>query len=144
MTDYVPDPGAAWFVIAGDEAALSAITTIALALPPGRTAHLVVEIPTDADRIDLTSPARLITTWLPRGERAPGAALEAEVRRLHLPLGDGRIWVAAEAAVVRRIRHHLLVDRGLDPSQVEVRSHAAAGDHDRPDQERPDQDRPDH
>ena len=77
---YVPDPDAPWFVIAGDESALPAMATIVEALPSGRMAHVVAEVPGPLDRIDLVSPARVITTWLERDGQPPGMLLEAELR----------------------------------------------------------------
>ncbi|CAN5835353.1 siderophore-interacting protein [soil metagenome] len=123
-----PDADAPWFVLVGDESALPAIATITEALPEGRTLNVIVEIPTDSDRIDLTSPAVLITSWLVRGEGQPGAALEDAVRGLHLPVGDGHFWVATESAVVRRIRDHLVADRGLDRSRYTIRAYWKAGE----------------
>lgn len=123
-----PDPDAAWFVLAGDHSALPALATIVEALPAGRTAHVVAEIPTDEDRIDLVSPARLITTWLTTGDDQPGTVLEAAVRGLHVPPGDGRFWVATESASVRRIRDHLVADRGLDRSRFTIRAYWKAGE----------------
>ncbi|QXC59151.1 SIP domain-containing protein [Aquihabitans sp. G128] len=123
---YQPDPDAPWFVVVGDGAALAAVEAVLATLPAGRTVHVVAEVATDAERVDLTSPARLITTWLEGGAGPAGAALEAEVRRLHLPHGDGRIWVAAAPAVAERIREHLVGERGLGAHQVAVAAHGAA------------------
>jgi NADPH-dependent ferric siderophore reductase len=124
---YDPDPAAPWFVIAGDESALPAMATIAEALPPGRTAHVVAEVPGPLDRIDLVSPARLITTWLERDGQPPGVLLEAELRAMHVPRGEGRFWVAGESAVVRRVRDHLVEDRGVPKERYVVRAYWKAG-----------------
>ncbi len=124
---WEPDPDAPWFVLAGDHSALPALATIVEALPAGCTAHVVAEVPTDDDRIDLVASAVLITTWLTPGGAPPGAVLEAAVRDLHVPRGDGRFWVATESAVVRRIRDHLVTDRGLDRSRFTIRAYWKAG-----------------
>lgn len=120
---YDPSPDAPWFVIAGDESALPAMATIVEALPPGRMAHVVAEVPSPLDRIDLVSPARLITTWLERDGQPAGALLEAELRAMHVPRGDGCFWVAGESAVVRRVRDHLVEDRGIPKDRYVVRAY---------------------
>ena len=66
-------------------------------------------------------------TWLDR-DGAPGAALERALRAADLPPGDGRVFVAAEAAAVRRTRRHLLTERALAKEQVYTRGYwTAAG-----------------
>lgn len=135
-----PGPGwaipadAPWFVLAGDEAALPAIATIAAALPAGRTAHVIVEVPADDDRLPLPSAATLITTWRARGaDDAPGSLLEAELRSMHLPLGPGHLWVATESAVVRRLRSHLVDERGVPRERLVVRGYWRSGVPNHPD-----------
>ena len=54
-------------------------------------------------------------------------ALEAALRRLPLPPGNGRIYVGCEAAALRRIRKHLLADRGLDPATIVTRGYWKLG-----------------
>ncbi len=55
------------------------------------------------------------------------AALEAAVRALPLPAGRGRIYVGCEAAAMRRIRRHLLQERGLDPATIVTRGYWKLG-----------------
>ena len=105
---YLPDPTADWHLVAGDETALPAIATIVAALPAGTRGMVFVEVAGPDERLPLDSPADLHTTWLYRDGAAPGEALERALRRADLPAGDGRVFVAAEAAAVRRIRRHLL------------------------------------
>lgn len=120
---YDPDPAAPWFVIAGDESALPAMATIVEALPDAATAHVVAEVPSPLDRIDLVSPGRLITTWLERDGQPSGQLLEAELRAMHVPVGPGCFWVAGESAVVRRIRDHLVEGRGVPKDRYVVRAY---------------------
>jgi NADPH-dependent ferric siderophore reductase len=87
-----------------------------------------VEVAGPDERLPLDSPADLHTTWLYRGGTAPGEALERALRAADLPAGDGRVFVAAEAAAVRRIRRHLLVERALGKEQIYTRGYWTAGD----------------
>ncbi|HWQ13092.1 MAG TPA: siderophore-interacting protein, partial [Roseiflexaceae bacterium] len=77
----------------------------------------------------LVSAAQLDVTWLHRGEEVAqaGRALEAALRAELLPAGDGRIYVGCEAAAMRRIRRHLLQERGLDPATIVTRGYWKLG-----------------
>jgi NADPH-dependent ferric siderophore reductase len=125
---YEPDPSADWHLVAGDETALPAIATIVAALPAGTPGMVFVEVPGADERVPLDSAARLHTVWLDRDGAEPGAALERALRATPLPPGDGRVFVAAEAAAVRRIRRYLLTERGFDKEQLYTRGYWTAGD----------------
>jgi NADPH-dependent ferric siderophore reductase len=128
--NYQIDPDAAWFVLLGDDAALPAIATILEALPAGARATVLLEVADVCEERPLATPATAALAWLhrdPDPARA-GAALEAAVRALPLPEGDGRIYVGCEAAAMRRIRRHLLGERGVDPSRIVTRGYWKLGD----------------
>jgi NADPH-dependent ferric siderophore reductase len=130
---YDPGPDAPWFVVAGDETALPAIAAIVAALPAGRPATVLVEIPEAADAQPLPSPAAVTSRWLVRGTEEAGAPMEAAIRALELPDAAGRAWVAGEAAVIRRLRRHLLEDRGLDGASIVTRGYWKRGASNHPD-----------
>jgi NADPH-dependent ferric siderophore reductase len=46
---------------------------------------------------------------------------------MQLPAGSGRVYVGCEAAAMRRIRTHLLQDRGLDPATIVTRGYWKLG-----------------
>jgi NADPH-dependent ferric siderophore reductase len=73
----------------------------------------------------MTTAAQLDVTWLHRGAHPAQAdmALEEAIRTMQLPAGDGRIYVGCEAAAMRRIRTHLLHERGLDPATIVTRGY---------------------
>jgi NADPH-dependent ferric siderophore reductase len=123
---YLPDPAADWHLVAGDETALPAIATIVAALPAGTAAMVFVEVAGPDDRLPLDGAAEADITWLYR-DGAPGEALERALRAADLPPGDGRVFVAAEAAAVRRIRRHLLTDRALAKERLYTRGYWTAG-----------------
>ena len=124
---YHPDPAADWHLIAGDETALPAIATIVAALPADALATVLVEVPGVDERLPLDSPAPLRTTWLCRYGDEPGTPLERAVRALDLPPGEGRVFVAAEAAAVRRIRRYLMTECGLGKDRLHTRGYWVAG-----------------
>lgn len=122
-------PDAAWFLLVGDDAALPAIQTILDALPAGVRAHALLEVAAAGEERPLATAAQLDVTWLhrdPDPARAD-AALEAAVRAFALPDGAGRVYVGGEAAAIRRIRRHLLQDRGLDSATIVTRGYWKLG-----------------
>jgi NADPH-dependent ferric siderophore reductase len=127
---------AGWFVIAADEPAIPAACTLLEALPDGTPARVILEVPDAAEERELPGAAELDVTWLHRGhgadERA-GTLLETEIRALSLPDGVGHVWVACEAEAMRRIRLHLLRERGLDRERITTRGYWKLGAVDHPD-----------
>lgn len=126
---YQIDPGADWFLLAGDDAALPAIETILDALPAGARARVLLEVAGEREERALSTAARLDITWLRRDADAGrvDAALEEAVRAEPLPAGSGRIYVGCEAAAMRRIRKHLLDERGVDPAALVTRGYWKLG-----------------
>ena len=122
---YPIAPDAEWFLLAGDDAALPAIETILAALPTGVPVRAVLEVMDAREERSLATPARLDVTWVhrdPDPARAD-AALEAALFAMPLPAGNGRIYIGCEATAMRRIRAHLLHERGLDPATLITRGY---------------------
>jgi len=128
--NYQIDPDADWFLLAGDDAALPAIETILDALPAEARVRAVLEVADAREERPLSTAAQLEITWLHRGAHPAraGAALEAAIRAMPFPAGDGRIYVGCEAAAMRRIRMHLLQERGLGPEMMVTRGYWKLGD----------------
>jgi NADPH-dependent ferric siderophore reductase len=124
---YQIDPDADWFVLAGDDAALPAIETILDVLPAGTRVRVLLEVADEHEQRPLPSAAQLDIGWLHRGAQAADALLEDAVRTMQLPAGSGRVYVGCEAAAMRRIRTHLLQDRGLDPATIVTRGYWKLG-----------------
>ncbi|HEU5099402.1 MAG TPA: siderophore-interacting protein [Roseiflexaceae bacterium] len=125
--NYQIDPDADWFLLAGDDAALPAIETILDALPAQARVRVLLEVADEHERRPLSTAAQLYITWLHRGADQVDAALEEAVRALQLPAGNGRIYVGCEAAAMRRIRKHLLQERGLNPAAIVTRGYWKLG-----------------
>jgi NADPH-dependent ferric siderophore reductase len=128
--NYQVDPDADWFLLAGDDAALPAIATILEALPPRARARVLLEVGDAQEERPLASAAQLEITWLHRGPDPAQAdlALEAAVRAAQFPAGNGRVYIGCEAGAMRRIRKHLLGERGLEPAKIVTRGYWKQGD----------------
>ncbi|MFR0356705.1 siderophore-interacting protein [Streptomyces sediminimaris] len=110
-----------WVLLAGDDAAVPGMATIAESLPSGTRALAFIEVQDAADEQPLHTEADLTTTWLHRGATQPGysEALADALREAALPDGEGFAWLAGEAGLVRRMRRHLVDDRGMPKSRIE-------------------------
>lgn len=126
--NYQVAPDADWFVLAGDDAALPAIETILDALPAEARVRVVLEVADEHEERSLSTAAQLDITWLHRGAHLADTALEEAVHTMQLPEGNGRIYIGCEAAAMRRIRAHLLGERGLDPATIVTRGYWKLGD----------------
>jgi NADPH-dependent ferric siderophore reductase len=120
---YRPDPGADWHLFAGDETALPAIQAYAAMLPPEARAFLYIEVADAVEEQPIPGVAQPLVCWLHRGDREPGTStmLDDALRAVRLPGGQGRIWLAGHTPTVRRIRAHLLNERGIDRRSVHVK-----------------------
>ncbi len=128
---YAPDGAATSFLVAGDESALPAITTLLPALPAEVRVAVLLEIADPAARLPWSGRAAEATTWLELPPGAPpGDALVAAVATVDLDEGT-RVWAAGEAAAMQRIRRDLFEERGLPRSHAVVRGywkHGRGGD----------------
>ena len=108
---YVPDPGADFHVVIGDESALPAVATVLEALPAGAQASAFIEV---ADAGEEQRLPGATVHWVHRGPRVAGVPLVDAVRGAPFPPGRGQAWLAGESAAVKDLRQHLLNDRGFD------------------------------
>lgn len=117
---YALDASAAQHLLIADDSALPAVETILAALPETARAQVLLEVIAAAEERPLHSAARLDVTWLPRGSdhRAAGLPTEKALRVLRTIAPDTRIYLACEAAAMRRIRKLLMDELGVDRSRI--------------------------
>jgi NADPH-dependent ferric siderophore reductase len=124
---YAIDAGAHAHVLAGDESALPAISTILDALAADATATVVIEVGHPGAELDLRGPDSLSVSWHVQSEGGtPGDALVAAVEATPIE-PPTKVWVAGEAASVQRIRRHLFETLGLPRSSCTVRGYWKKG-----------------
>jgi NADPH-dependent ferric siderophore reductase len=129
----IPDD-ASFYVLAGDESALPAISTILEALPSRVTALAFIEVPGAADEVPLDSDAALSVAWLQRDDPTAlaGDLLAATLRHAEWP-AESRLFVACEATAMRGIRRHLLSERGVERNALYTRGYWKRGEANHPD-----------
>ncbi|MCM3922363.1 siderophore-interacting protein [Frankia sp. AiPs1] len=117
---YAPDVSADWHLLAGDESALPAIAA-SLARMPGRVpVAAFVEVAGPGEEQVLDVPAGAHLRWLHRGGREVGETLVEAVSAWEFPPGDGQAFVHGEAGAVKRLRHLLRIERGMDPARLSI------------------------
>jgi NADPH-dependent ferric siderophore reductase len=127
------EPAAGRWWIGGDESALPAIGTLLEALPASATAEVHLEVASSDDEIPLASPAQTTLVW---HRRRSGDAWGAELldAAQQASLSDGaRVWVACEAAAVRRIRAHFLAGQQVPANLLVTRGYWRIGVANHPD-----------
>jgi len=135
---YAVDSEADWYVLVGDDTAIPAICTILDVLPPSVKALALLEVVDAAEELALeTRAANTEIRWLRRGPdpRDAGRELESAVRRMELPPGMGRVYVACESDAMRRIRRHLLTERAFPRERLVTRGYWRLGETDQPDRD---------
>ena len=111
-----------WHLLIGDEAAIPAIARRLEELPADAQVEALIEVAGAGDELPLRAPAATHLRWLHRGAAEPGAPallLEA-LRATELPPGLGYAWLACESSCARRLRQHLIDERGLDREWVKA------------------------
>lgn len=127
---YAPDPDADWYLMVGDESALPAIAASLEALPAGVPARVFVEVPTQADELDLTTAADAEIAWLHRDGGTVGGGLVDAVRNLEFPPGRVHAFVHGEAGFVKQLRRLLRIDRGVPMERLSISGYWRSGDDD--------------
>lgn len=117
---YVPEAGADWHLLAGDESALPAIAASLERMPAGAPVHAFVEVAGPEEEQDVVSPDGARITWLHRGTRPVGEALVAAVRGLDFPPGDVQAFVHGEAGFVKELRRHLRMEREIPRERLSI------------------------
>ena len=132
---YKVDLQAAEHFLIGDDSALPAFETILAGLPATARARVLIEVPDAAEERALRSPAALGVQWVVRGadNQRAGMALEQALRQAGAPSAQSRIYLACEAAAMRRIRQLLTGELGLPRSQIVGRGYWKLGAVNHPD-----------
>jgi NADPH-dependent ferric siderophore reductase len=121
---YAPDPAADWHLMAGDEAAIPAISVALEALPDNAIGKVFIEVAGPDDEIPLKAPAGVGVNWIYRGGRAD--LVPEEAAGDHAPLitavkeanwlpGQVQVFIHGEAqTVMHNLRPYIRKERGVD------------------------------
>lgn len=118
-----------WYLLAGDETALPAISRMLEYLPETARGVALIEVPDAREIQQLEINAAIPLHWLCRNGAEPGALLAESVRDVRLPT-DGVsvfVWVGCEFGAFRDIRSYLRKERGLSKREHLVVSYWRRG-----------------
>lgn len=105
------DLAADWFFLVGDMSALPAIGANIDRLPPSAKGHVVIEILSEEDKLDLREPAGLEVTWVVNAHPASGSDLIKAVREREWHEGVPAIWSACEFGKMKLLRTYFAETR---------------------------------
>lgn len=115
-----------WNLLVGDETALPAIARRLEDLRDPVRAIAVIQVDDDSEQQTLSGPVNLDLHWVHRRGNST-SSLETAVAGLTFPPGEGFAFVAGEASMARRIRRHLIEERGLDKAWIKAAAYWNAG-----------------
>jgi NADPH-dependent ferric siderophore reductase len=118
-----------WHLLIGDETALPAIARRLEELPEGTRVATLIEVADPSARIDLNTRADLYAQWRYRSESEhPGGALLLALRETFVPEGEGYVWAAGEATLMRAVRKLLCEERGVDKKRIRASAYWKRGE----------------
>jgi NADPH-dependent ferric siderophore reductase len=127
---YAPDPAADWHLLAGDEAALPALSAALEALPPNAIGRAFIEVSGPDDEIPLTAPAGVEVRWIYRGGRADlvpedqagdNAPIIAAVTESAWLPGQVQVFIHGEAqSVMHNLRPYIRKERGVEAKWTSI------------------------
>lgn len=115
-----------WYLLVGDDTALPAIARRLEELPARVSAIVVVEVDDRFEQQPLPSDASTLVRWIHR-HGAGEDTLENAVAGLVFPRGSVFAWIAGEASMARRIRQHVVDQRGIDKAWVKAAAYWKIG-----------------
>ena len=129
---YRISPSTEWTVIAADASALPAVATILADAPEGARVLLFAEVADAEEQLPFETAASLTTTWLHADGRNGELVAEA-IAAASLPAGQGAFWIGLEAASMRVLRRHLLLERQVSRDALHSRAYWKSGVSNHPD-----------
>jgi NADPH-dependent ferric siderophore reductase len=126
-------PGATWQLLAGDDSAVPAISTIIEAGVTVPTEIIIETLSEESDRPGLPDHPFISIEWVAAQPASPGVALEEDLAHRAMPNGPGSVWIAGEAVAVRRLRKTLLEKHLVAPDALVTRGYWREGAVNHPD-----------
>jgi NADPH-dependent ferric siderophore reductase len=117
-----------WYLLVGDMTSLPAIGANLERLPAHARGYVIVEVTSAADIQGFELPDGIRIDWLINSH--PGSDSDRLVDALQkidwLP-GTPGVWVACEFSAMRKLRRHLIDDRGVDKREMYISSYWKLG-----------------
>jgi NADPH-dependent ferric siderophore reductase len=124
-----------WHLLIADDTGLPALARRLEEMPEGTRVVALIEVETDADRLELTTKADASIVWVTQKAEngTDHDALVRALRKLDLPKGDFFSWVACESKAAKEVRALLVEEFGANPKWTRASGYwrrGASGVHD--------------
>lgn len=124
-----------WHLLIADDTGLPALARRLEEMPEGTRIVALIEVETDADRLELTTKADASIVWVTQKTEngTDHDALASALRKLELPKGDFFSWVACESKTAKEVRALLVEELGANPKWTRASGYwrrGASGVHD--------------
>ncbi|MQB39894.1 siderophore-interacting protein [Agrobacterium tumefaciens] len=124
-----------WHLLIADDTGLPALARRLEEMPEGTRVVALIEVETDADRLELTTKADASIVWVTQKTEngTDHDALADALRKLELPKGDFFSWVACESRTAKEVRALLVEEFGANPKWTRASGYwrrGASGVHD--------------
>ncbi|MGM8932239.1 siderophore-interacting protein [Salinicola halophyticus] len=117
-----------WYLLVGDMTSLPAIGANLERLPPDAKGRAIIEVTSEADIQAFELPDGMRIDWLTNPH--PGSdsdRLTDALREFDWLPGAPGIWVACEFSAMRKLRRHLIDDRGVGKREMYISSYWKLG-----------------
>lgn len=114
-----------WHLLIGDETAMPAIGRRLEELPKEAKAIVLIKTMTEDAKIKLSGQCQFEVQWVTGADSAGTGTgiLEAAVRNITLPEGEGYVWAAGEYNDIKAVRQCLVNEKGIDKSRIRAASY---------------------
>ena len=116
------------YVIIGDDTMLPTAGRAMEMVDPEAAVVAVIEIETEADKIELPTSATRTVIWAERNGRTPGEALTEALAAMDWPTGEVYVHAGGEATAMRDVRRHVLNERGVEKDCLGISGHWKRGE----------------
>jgi NADPH-dependent ferric siderophore reductase len=121
-----------WYLFAGDDTALPAITAMLEVLPETTTGIALLEVESDADTFQIKTNSAVEIHWLIRNGKLPERSdlITNAVKNLIVPDAEQksrRAWIAGEDNMVRAMRKYASAELGLNREELHATVYWKAG-----------------
>lgn len=129
---YAPRQDAGFHLLAGDESAVPAIAAAVESMPADARGLVLLEAASEEERLPIEAPSGVELRWLYRGGHftVESARLAEDVEALTLPdvaAEEVQVFVHGEREQMKRIRRHLVEERGLPRKGMSLSAYWAYG-----------------
>lgn len=118
-----------YFLLGADMTALPALTANLKYLPKDAQGKVFIEVLSEADKLELTKPEQVEVFWIinavPGSESTP---LYHAIKQAEWQTGRVAAWVACEFNTMKKIRHYLKVEQGIEKTHLYISSYWKQGD----------------